>query len=238
VARLDSREIRIQIRQGQADLDRARSRLLQAQEEIDFHQERQSEEIVLAEATLRGYRHKLEEARAHAERSNQDFKRARELFTRQLISRQRKDHAEAEVRQAKAQVLSMEEKIKEGEATLRLIQIRGREVGIKKAVHQGRQAEVSRAEENLADLRHRLELMTIRSPVHGKVAKTSAHRGELVQPGQPIFLVLHFVHSWVEANVEETKIRFVKPGAKAIIRVDSYPGHSPSFLPPSSPECL
>lgn len=225
MATLDSREIHIQIRQAQADLDRARSRRLQARREIEFHLERQSEEVAMAGAALRRYRHDLEDARAHEKKYREDWQRARELFKRELISKQEQAHAETEFRQAQARVSSLEEKIKEGEASLRLVRIRGREVTIKKASLQARQAEVRRTEENLANLKHKLELMTIRSPVRGVVAKNGVHRGEFIQPGQPIYMVVDSTDYWVEANVEETKIRFVRPGSKVIIRVDSYPGH-------------
>jgi membrane fusion protein (multidrug efflux system) len=62
------------------------------------------------------------------------------------------------------------------------------------------------------------------SPVQGTVAKKSARPGEVVQRGQPIFMLVDASRFWVEANVEETEIRFVKPGNHVTIRVDSYPG--------------
>jgi membrane fusion protein (multidrug efflux system) len=36
-------------------------------------------------------------------------------------------------------------------------------------------------------------------------------------------MVVDSTRYWVEANVEETKIQFVKPGNRVTIRVDSYP---------------
>ncbi len=54
--------------------------------------------------------------------------------------------------------------------------------------------------------------------------KKNMHQGEFVEAGQPIFLVVDTSRYWVEANVEETEIRFVKLGNEVIIRVNSYPG--------------
>ena len=87
-----------------------------------------------------------------------------------------------------------------------------------------RSGEGRRAEADLADLRRKLELMTIVSPARGTVAKKNARPGEVVQRGQPIFMLVDASRFWVEANVEETEIRFVKPGSRVTIRVDSYPG--------------
>ena len=110
-------------------------------------------------------------------------------------------------------------------AALGLVRVRSNEIALKEATLQARRAEVQHVKEHLAELKRKLELMTIRSPVQGRVAKRESQQGEFVQPGQPLFMVVDTTDYWVEANVEETKIRFVQPGSKAIIRFDSYPGH-------------
>jgi membrane fusion protein (multidrug efflux system) len=226
MARLDTREVLIRIQQVEAEIDRARSRLLQVQRQIDLHVEKQKGEIVQAEATLRGYHYNLENALVHAEQSKEDLQRAKALFEKELISAQELALAETELRQAEAQVSALEEKIREGEATLELIRIKGREVIIKEADLQVREAEVRQAKAKLADLRHKLKLMVIRSPVRGAVVKKISHQGEFVQAGQSIFMVVDSTKYWVEANIEETEIRFVRTGSKAIIKIDSYPDRS------------
>lgn len=224
MGRLDSREVQIQLQQAQAELDRARSRLQQADSEISLHLQRLKGELPQAEAALAGYRHHLEDARAHAEMAQGDYRRTKSLFERELISAQELAHGETVMRQAQARLSALQEKIKEGEAALELVRIKGGEVAVKEADRKARQAELRQAEASLADLRRKLQLTTILSPVSGVVAKKNAHQGEVVQRGQPIFMVVDSSRFWVEANVEETEIRFVKPGNGVMIRVDSYPG--------------
>jgi membrane fusion protein, multidrug efflux system len=224
IARLDSREARIQLQQAQAELDGARGKLVQAESEVTYHTERHKGELPQAEAALAGHRHNLEDAQALTEKTTADWNRTKSLFERQLISAQELAHADIAMRQAQAKLYALREKIKEGEAALELVRINGREVAIKEANLNVRSAEVRRAEADLADLRRKLELMTIVSPVRGTVAKKNARPGEVVQRGQPIFMLVDASRFWVEANVEETEIRFVKPGSRVTIRVDSYPG--------------
>ena len=224
IARLDSREARIQLQQAQAELDGARGKLVQAESEVTYHTERHKGELPQAEAALAGHRHNLEDAQALTEKTTADWNRTKSLFERQLISAQELAHADIAMRQAQARLYALREKIKEGEAVLELVRINGREVAIKEANLNVRSAEVRRAEADLADLRRKLELMTIVSPVRGTVAKKNARPGEVVQRGQPIFMLVDASRFWVEANVEETEIRFVKPGSRVTIRVDSYPG--------------
>ena len=99
---------------------------------------------------------------------------------------------------------------------------RQREIG--EADLLAKKARVREAKAELQELEFRLDLMTLRSPVKGVVVKKNAHPGEFVQPGQPVFMVVDSSRYWVEANVDETQIRFVRPGSKATVRLDSYPG--------------
>ena len=97
-----------------------------------------------------------------------------------------------------------------------------REIG--EAERLAKKARVRQVEAELQELQLRLGLMTLRSPVKGVVVKKNAHKGEFVKPGQPVFMVVDSSRYWVEANVDETQIRFVKPGNDATVRLDSYPG--------------
>jgi membrane fusion protein (multidrug efflux system) len=62
------------------------------------------------------------------------------------------------------------------------------------------------------------------SPGDGKVVMTFVRKGEHVSPGQRIAMFHDPNQIWVEANVKETDIGVLKPGMKAAIRVDAYPG--------------
>lgn len=55
------------------------------------------------------------------------------------------------------------------------------------------------------------------------MVKKNARPGEVIQAGQPIYMVVDSARYWVEANVEETEIRFIRPGSPVLINVDSYP---------------
>src|SRR3989304_3731720 len=78
--------------------------------------EGQRSELPQAEAALAGYRHNLEDAQAQAEKVQEDWRRTKSLFERELISAQELAHAETVRRQAQARLSALKEKIKEGEA--------------------------------------------------------------------------------------------------------------------------
>ncbi len=137
-----------------------------------------------------------------------------ELDTRAI--RIRIEQHKAAVDYARSQLLQAERELRRaGDAQRR---------EIRQADLLARKARVREAEAELRELEFRLGLMTLRSPVKGVVVKKNAHRGEFVQPGQPVFMVVDASRYWVEANVDETQIRFVRPGNQATVRLDSYPG--------------
>ena len=61
------------------------------------------------------------------------------------------------------------------------------------------------------------------SPISGIVSKRFSDQGQIVQAGQPVFVVNDPGEKWVVANVEETKIRRVQRGATAKVKADAFP---------------
>jgi membrane fusion protein (multidrug efflux system) len=76
----------------------------------------------------------------------------------------------------------------------------------------------------LADLR--LQETKIQSAISGTISKRLADQGQVVQVGQPLLIVNNPGEKWVVANVEETKVRRVHPGAKVTVEVDAFPGNA------------
>lgn len=65
----------------------------------------------------------------------------------------------------------------------------------------------------------------IYSPMSGVVAKRWVLKGDVVQPGQPIFSIYNLDSIWVTADFQETDLSSIKEGAGVEIDVDSYPDH-------------
>lgn len=105
----------------------------------------------------------------------------------------------------------LEEKLKEAEANLQAVQA-------KKANTQAAQAAVDEA-------RAALDIGTIKAPVDGTVGKVTIRPGSLVRAGVPLFPIVDSSKWWVDANFKETDLTRIKPGQKATITVDMYPGH-------------
>ena len=66
--------------------------------------------------------------------------------------------------------------------------------------------------------------MTFRSPASGVVTEKKAVQGMRFMPGETLYQVTDLSSVWVLADVFEQDIGLVKPGAKARVVIDAYPG--------------
>jgi multidrug resistance efflux pump len=64
-------------------------------------------------------------------------------------------------------------------------------------------------------------LVEVLAPIDGVVVARSANPGDTVPAGQPILTLVDPRQLWVNANVEETQIRRVRPGQPVAIYVDA-----------------
>ncbi len=85
-------------------------------------------------------------------------------------------------------------------------------------------ARILTAQADLAIIKTQLSNMVITAPFSGVVAKRWVLAGDVVSPGQAIFSMFDNKHIWITANFEETKLRVIRPGARARISVDAFPG--------------
>ncbi|MEK7215298.1 MAG: HlyD family efflux transporter periplasmic adaptor subunit [Chloroflexota bacterium] len=86
------------------------------------------------------------------------------------------------------------------------------------------------------DARDRLAPVT--SPVEGVVVSRSVHLGDTVAAGQVLFTIVDTRNLWVVANIEETRIREVRPGQAVDVTIDSLrqtvPGVVETIIPVST----
>ncbi len=83
------------------------------------------------------------------------------------------------------------------------------------------QVDKARASKDQAELQ--LSYTKIISPSEGRVTKKSVEVGAYLQTGQALMAIVPS-ERWVVANFKETQLTRMKPGQKARIHVDAYPG--------------
>jgi membrane fusion protein (multidrug efflux system) len=146
-------------------------------------------------------------------------------------SRRRLAAIEKEVQQTEAEVASRvlgteqaRQRVAEVRGTLSRAESQQQSVSVKQAELARAEALLKSAQADLAVAELNLEHTVVRSPVDGVVSKRSVEVGQVVQPGQPLLALVPLHEVWVLANFKETQLTKIRPGQKAEVRVDTFPG--------------
>ncbi|HEY5998878.1 MAG TPA: efflux RND transporter periplasmic adaptor subunit, partial [bacterium] len=88
------------------------------------------------------------------------------------------------------------------------------------------EARVEAARGSLAAAESLLAQARVAAPGDGRVSLRNAEPGEVVTPGFPILRIAELGRVWLRVYVPETRIGLVKPGQRAAVSVDAFPGRS------------
>lgn len=161
---------------------------------------------------------------AQVKQADGDYQRAKELAAAKWLSPQAMERARTTYEQVRENHRKAQSEMAAARGTLsaaggsrRQLQVMARQLLVLGHQADEIRAEIRRRDADIAD-------RTITAPADGRVVMTFARQGEHVTPGQRILMFHDPDEIWVEANVRETEVRLLKPGLKADIRVDAYPG--------------
>jgi len=188
------------------------------------------------EANLSAAQHKVQEDEARAARAERDRVRYQALVEKREISRSDYDARETEAiatAQAldadRAGVIAEQQKIAQLESQVaeRQAEVDSAHAAPQKAVDAQAvsQSAVGERDQARADL-HTAELnlsyTKIYAPVSGVVGRKTVELGHRVQPGQTLLILVPLDDIWVTANFKETQLKFMRPGQKVSIAVDTF----------------
>jgi membrane fusion protein (multidrug efflux system) len=163
---------------------------------------------------------------AQMKQARDDYQRAKELAEAKWLAPQAMERARTSYEQVRENHRKAQSEMAAARGTLsaaggsrRQLQVIARQLIVLGHQADEIRAEIRRRDVDIAD-------RTITAPTDGRVVMTFARQGEHVSPGQRILMFHDPADIWVQANVRETEVRLLKPGMKADIRVDAYPGRT------------
>ncbi|MBB5017748.1 membrane fusion protein (multidrug efflux system) [Chitinivorax tropicus] len=171
-------------------------------------------QISWAQANASAASANIKQSEANLQKARNDYERTRSLAAQAMASQQQLDAAETAVRTAEAQLKTARDSASAA----------GEQVTVYSAALRTAKSKVdaARAVRDLAAIQ--LADTELKAPTTGMVSKKNVEVGQLVQPGQTLMSLVTNDDIWVVANVKETDVGKVQPGAKAEIEVDAYPG--------------
>lgn len=196
-----------------------------------------SEEAKLAEkeAAIESARKLLAEARARREtakanldlqeanlrQAQTDLKRAESLFKKDAVSKEKYERQQTALDVSVAQVQAAREQLRQTEMGIESQSAVVKQMEASKAAQS---SSVKQKEAALEAAKLNAGYTDIYAPIDGYVTKKSVETGNQIQPAQPLMAVVPLYDVWIVANYKETQLNKVKPGLRAEIEVDTYPG--------------
>lgn len=152
-------------------------------------------------------------AKSKLDFAQKDFKRYSAMYKTGVVSKQDYDRSskELEVNTANYQSSTNRKKAMESELESSI------------ATTQSVEAEIKRLEAEVEQAKLNLSYTKIYAPSDGLISSRNVEAGNYVQIGQPLLAVVPRT-VWVVANFKEGQLTHMKPGQKATISVDTYPG--------------
>lgn len=86
--------------------------------------------------------------------------------------------------------------------------------------------EIITAQAKLDEANYLLNHTTLLAPENGYITNFNLRVGQYINSGQGLFALIENKRWWVVTRYRETAIRLIKPGDKAKIKIDMYPGHT------------
>lgn len=153
-------------------------------------------------------------ARENARFADREYARQRELVARKLVAEAALDEAHRTADAANGQVAVLELQLAEAKARL------GGNPAVAPDDHPAVRAAAAELHRAQLDLDHAI----VRAPRDGIVSHLP-QVGDHVEQGRAAFALVVSNDVYVEANLKETDLGWVKPGQPATVEVDLYPGY-------------
>ena len=248
---IDDADFAARVKQSEAELETARAQAAAADAQVQVVEASakgglqsarasfsgSSMGVANAEAQLAAFRAGLERAKAEAHKGELDLQRTKQLVAGNALPRERLDNAQvaydasqAALAQAQAQVAAATEMRRL--AGSRVEEARGR---LDQSTPIAAQIASIRANADLAHARIRvaeavLELAKLQlsytkvtASEDGLVTKLTVQPGQMIQIGQPLAELVPD-RTYVVANFKETQVGRMRPGQRASVRIDAFPG--------------
>jgi membrane fusion protein (multidrug efflux system) len=237
---------------GAADLSAARADLVAARSDVTAAREDVAaalKDVEGAKAQLTQLSAGIEAARARTalsaarlSQASRDAARMKQLFDRQVVSREVFEKSQTDAEVAKAQDDLAREELRLAEAAVptqkalvaqreafvaqrRAVLSQRESLVIQRTARVGQQeAQLRQRESALAEAKLLRRYTSVLSPADGYVTRKSVEAGQVVSPGQSLLAVAALDNVWVVANYKETDIERIRPGQEVTIRVDTYGG--------------
>jgi len=162
--------------------------------------------VVQSGTKLQSDQQSLKVVEINYERAKEDFERASKQLEGGVITQEQYDHAR-----------------KASEAAAAQLEASKSQLTVSKALVKSASAAAATADAQINVVETQLHNVRLYSPSDGVISRRWMLPGDVIQPGQSVFIVTDDKDKWISVFLEETKIAEIHDGQKTRITLDAFP---------------
>ncbi len=237
LAVIDDRDYRLQVRAIEKQLEALRAKrrqlnitLSRIKRQLHLSVSKAKDRVKALNSQIRSVKAEIEALRAQTAQTRRDRNRFYRLYRRHAVARRRFEELDTRLKVLKEKTRALKERLKalkvEREAARKDLKMAisnlSRIKETQEAIRElNRQIESLQAK--LEDAKLQVGYCVLKSPITGRVAKKYRSTGDVVGPGMPVYALVDPKDIFILVLLEETKLKGVKPGCPARIKIDALP---------------
>jgi len=185
-------------------------------EEINKRKEALSEQIKQVEAQIN--------------QTKKDYERYENLLNKGLIPKQKFEQIQTQLSVLQEQKSALEKNLEElnvstkkAEEGINLAKVQKIQISELDKSILSLQKQIEALNKQKEDLENQINYTTLKAPFDGVIAKKFVSIGDVVKSGMPIYSVIKKDSFYINVLLEETKLKGIKKGSIAYIKLDAYP---------------
>jgi membrane fusion protein (multidrug efflux system) len=214
---LDPADYEVRQREAAAAHEAERAKFLESAAKV----ETASQQMLEMKAALDVLKARREVRLATLTQAESDFKRSETLLNKDITTVERHEKTVTARQVAAAEVAAASEEVRRAQSA---INTQKAVIRLSETSRDAQRAAIAPKEAALQAARLNLGYTKIFSPADGYVNKRSVEVGSRIGAAQPLMAIVPLKNLWITANFKETQIEKIRPGQKAEIRVDTFPG--------------
>ena len=168
-------------------------------------------------------KHKLKAIEVKLKDLERNFKRFEKLFNKGVIPKRKLEEVQTAYNSLKEEYKANLKILREVDKEIENLKVEEKRVKeIQKKIEALKEKKKA-FEKQREDVKNLIEYTILRSPIDGYVVKKFFNEGELVSTGQYVYAIYNPESSYILVLLDERKLKDVKVGSKAIIKIDAYP---------------
>jgi len=210
LARVDTSDLQIALRRGEADRDQALAQLKLVQAGA------RTEDVRQAAAQTQSAQADVAAAQAELSAATADLQRFEALLQANAGSRKQRDDSLTRQQVAQARLTAAMERVRASEAGVARLRAgsRAEEIAAARARVAGADVQIAAVQKSLTDA-------VVKSPVTGIVTSKLVDAGETVPPRAPLVVISDLEHAWANVYVDEPVVPLLRLGQAITLVTDA-----------------